>query len=68
MVMFDANPAGCISTWLRRQGLLDDWRWNILAECEERLIRVIPELEAYGLEYYQRLLDMAVLILDEDSS
>lgn len=22
-------------------------RWNVLAECEQRLVRVIPELDAY---------------------
>ncbi|MFD8494929.1 hypothetical protein [Amycolatopsis sp. NPDC059657] len=66
MVMLDADPAGCVSVWLKRQGLLDDGRWNVLAECEQRLVRVIPELDAYGREYYQRLLDMTVLILDAD--
>ncbi|WP_370949671.1 hypothetical protein AB5J62_19475 [Amycolatopsis sp. cg5] len=66
MVMLDAGPAGCVSVWLERQGLLDDWRWNVLAECEQRLVRVIPELDAYGREYYQRLLDMTVLVLDAD--
>ncbi|WP_410664981.1 hypothetical protein [Amycolatopsis sp. lyj-84] len=52
MVMLDADPAGCVSVWLKRRGLLDDWRWNVLAEDEQRLIRVIPELDAYGREYY----------------
>ncbi|MET9262697.1 hypothetical protein [Amycolatopsis sp. NPDC004079] len=66
-VMLDENSSGCISTWLQRQGLLDDRRWNILAECEQQLIRVIPELDAYGREYYQRLLDMTVLVLEADS-
>ncbi|MEU0790678.1 hypothetical protein ABZ342_11470 [Amycolatopsis sp. NPDC005961] len=64
MVMLDANPAGCVSAWLEQQGLLDDRRWNVLAECEQRLIRVIPELDADGREYYRRLLDMTALVLD----
>jgi hypothetical protein len=64
MVMLDANPAGCVSVWLAQQGLLDDRRWNVLAECEQRLIRVIPELDAHGREYYQRILDMTVLVLE----
>ncbi|WIX93254.1 hypothetical protein [Amycolatopsis sp. DG1A-15b] len=67
MVMLDANPAGCVSVWLEQQGLLDDRRWNVLAECEQRLIRVIPELDADGREYYQRLLDMTVLVLEAHS-
>jgi hypothetical protein len=56
MMMLDADPSGCVSVWLKQQGLLDAWRWNVLAECEQRLIRVLPELDAYGREYYQRLL------------
>ncbi|MFD8500204.1 hypothetical protein [Amycolatopsis sp. NPDC059657] len=66
LVMLDADPAGCVSVWLKQQGRLDDWRWDVVAECEQRLIRVIPELDAYGREYYQRLLDMTVLILKAD--
>jgi hypothetical protein len=66
MVILDADPAGCVSVWLKQHGLLDDRRWNVLAECEQRLIRVIPELDAYSREYYQRLLDMTVLILEAD--
>ncbi|OXM64728.1 hypothetical protein [Amycolatopsis vastitatis] len=46
MVMLDANPAGCVSVWLEQQGLLDDRRRNLLAEGEQRLIPVIPELDA----------------------
>lgn len=66
MVMLDANTAGGVSVWLEQQGVLDDWRWDVLAECEQRLIRVIPELDAYGREYYQRILDMTVLVLEAD--
>lgn len=61
MVLLDADPAGCISAWLEHHGILDDRRRNILAECEQRLTRVIPELDAEGREYYQRLLDMTIL-------
>ncbi|GAB3852834.1 hypothetical protein GCM10027610_081790 [Dactylosporangium cerinum] len=66
MVMMDSFPSGCISVWLARAGDLDDWRWNILAEYEQRLLRVIPDLDDDGREYYQRLLDMAELILEVD--
>jgi hypothetical protein len=64
MVMLDATAAGCASAWLEQQSLVDDQRWDVLAECEQRLIRVIPELDACGREYYQRLLDMTVLVLE----
>jgi hypothetical protein len=39
---------------------------NILAEYEQRLLRVIPELDDYGREYYKRILNMAQLILEMD--
>ncbi|MEV6448106.1 hypothetical protein [Amycolatopsis sp. NPDC051716] len=64
MVMLDATAAGGVSAWLERQGLLDDRGFAVLAECEQRLVRVIPELDAHGRDYYQRLLDMAVLALE----
>lgn len=67
MVMLDAFPVGCISVWLAHAGVLDDRRWNILAEYEQQLLRVIPELDEYGREFYQRLLDMAQLVLEADS-
>ncbi|MFF5225396.1 hypothetical protein [Dactylosporangium sp. NPDC000521] len=67
MIMLDSFPSGCISVWLAQAGALDDWRWNILADYEQRLLRVIPELDDEGREYYQRILDMAVLILEADS-
>ncbi|MCG3754302.1 hypothetical protein [Amycolatopsis sp. Poz14] len=67
LAMLDADLAGCVSTWLVQQGHLDDRRWNILAECEQDLIRAIPESAADSRVYCQRLLDMAVLVLEADS-
>ena len=67
MVTLDNYPSGRISVWLAQVGVLDDRRWNILAEYEQRLLRVVPELNDYGREYYQRLLDMAELVLEADS-
>ncbi|MFG3604295.1 hypothetical protein [Micromonospora chersina] len=67
MIMLDSYPSGCISVWLAQVGVLDNWRWNILAEYEQQLLRVVPELNDYGREYYQRLLDMAELVLEADS-
>ncbi len=67
LTILDSYPSGCVSVWLAQHGVLDDWRWNILAEYEQRLLRVIPELDDYGREYYQRLLNMAVLVLESDN-
>lgn len=64
LVMLDATAAGCLSVWLEQQGLADDRGSAVLAECEQRLNRVIPRLDAHGREYYQQLLDMTVLVLE----
>ncbi|MFI7578215.1 hypothetical protein [Micromonospora sp. NPDC049497] len=70
MMLLDSNVAGCVSTWLHRGGSNDDGRWDILAACEQELLRVIPELDDDEAAYYQRLLDMTVLVLNapDDSS
>lgn len=64
MVMLDADVAGCICTWLDHGGSIDGRRRDVLAACERQLARVVPELSGYEAEYYERLLDMTVLILD----
>ncbi|MET7393853.1 hypothetical protein ABZS66_10205 [Dactylosporangium sp. NPDC005572] len=64
MVSLCSNVSGCVSTWLGNGGRIDDWRWDVLADCEQKLNRAIPALDGYEASYYQRLLDMAVLILE----
>ncbi|MGW5666480.1 hypothetical protein [Micromonospora sp. NPDC003776] len=70
MVLLDSNVAGCVSTWLHQGGSIDDGRGHILAACEQELLHVIPELDDDEAAYYQRLLDMTVLVLEapDDSS
>lgn len=63
MVSLDSNVSGCVSTWLGNGGRIDDLRWNLLADCEQKLNRAIPALDGYEASYYRRLLDMTVLIL-----
>ena len=63
MVLLDSAVAGCVSTWLQA-GHIDDRLWDILAAREQDLLRVVPELRDGEALYYQRLLDMAVLILE----
>jgi hypothetical protein len=67
MTVLDSHSSGCTSVWLAQAGVLDNRRWNILAEYQQRLLRVIPELDDYGLEYYQRLLGVAELVVEADS-
>jgi hypothetical protein len=64
MVLLDADVAGCVSTWLDRNGSLDDWRRGVLTVCRDRLSRVLQGLDGDDAVYYRRLQDMAVLVLD----
>ncbi|GAA1843627.1 hypothetical protein [Asanoa iriomotensis] len=64
MVSLDSKVSGCVSTWLGNGGRIDDWWWDVLADCEQKLNRAIPALDGYEASYYQRLLDMTVLILE----
>ncbi|XVU21230.1 hypothetical protein ACQPZJ_28635 [Actinoplanes sp. CA-054009] len=67
-VMLDADVAGCVSAWLNNGGDLDDRRWDVLATRERQLERVVSELSDREAAYYQRLLDMTVLVLDSPSA
>ena len=40
--MLDSNVSGCVNTWLSNGGRIDDWRWDVLADCEQKLNRAIP--------------------------
>lgn len=63
MVMLDADTAGCVLTWLNNGGTLDPERSRILQSCVEDLDRVIPEItDPAGIEYYQRLRRLALLV------
>ncbi|MBM2620641.1 hypothetical protein JIG36_34590 [Actinoplanes sp. LDG1-06] len=64
MVLLDADVAGCVTTWLDNGGTLDERRWDTLATCELHLERVLPELSGAEAAYFQRLHDMAVLVLE----
>ncbi len=64
MVMLDADVAGCVSAWLNDGGNIDDRWWDVLAVRERHLERVVPELSGDEAAYFQRLLDMTVLVLD----
>jgi hypothetical protein len=64
MVSLCSNVSGCVSVWLRNGGRVDDRRWDVLADCEQKLNRAIPALDGEEASYYQRLLEMTVLILE----
>lgn len=58
MVSIDSRVSGCVHTWLKNRGRIDDGRWDTLAACEQLLIRAIPALDGDEASYYQRLLAM----------
>ncbi|MEV6022773.1 hypothetical protein [Streptomyces sp. NPDC052036] len=61
--MLDADTAGCVLTWLNNGGTLDPERSRILQSCIEDLDRVIPEItDPAGIQYYQRLRQLALLV------
>ncbi|MFJ5528748.1 hypothetical protein [Streptomyces sp. NPDC093261] len=61
--MLDADTAGCVLTWLNNGGTLDPERSRILQSCVEDLDRVIPEItDPAGIQYYQRLRRLALLV------
>jgi len=62
MVSLDFRIAGCVSRWPSNGGRIEDRAWDTLAECEQLLNRLLPALDGYELSFYQRLLDMTVLI------
>jgi hypothetical protein len=64
MVSLDSSVSGCVHTWLHNSGFIDDRSWDALADGEQRLRRAIQALDADEATYYQRLLDMTVLILE----
>jgi hypothetical protein len=64
MVMLDSRPSGCISTWLQNGGRVDGRVRDTLAECEQLLLRVLPALDGDERAYYNRLLEMTLLILE----
>jgi hypothetical protein len=64
MVSLASRALGCIHTWLRNGGRIDDRRWDTLSECKQQLNHAIPALDGDEASYYQRLLDMTVLILE----
>ncbi|MEV6598805.1 hypothetical protein AB0M36_18375 [Actinoplanes sp. NPDC051346] len=63
MVMLDADVAGMVSSWLSTGGSIDDRRRDLLAQREQQLIRVLEGLTGDEATYYQRLLDMTVLVM-----
>lgn len=63
MVLLDADTAGCVLTWLNNGGTLDPDRSRILQSCIEKLDLVIPEITGLaGIQYYQRLRQLALLV------
>jgi len=63
-ITLDATIAGCVQTFLDKQGKLDLWRTSTLGLCYGDLARWIAETSGKELKYLQRLQEMARLVLE----
>jgi len=64
-VMLDADIAGCVSTFLGRRHVLDQWRTAVLGLRLADVERLLPQFEPAQREYFERLADLARLVLRE---
>ncbi|KUL41098.1 hypothetical protein [Actinoplanes awajinensis] len=64
LALVDSLAADSVHIWLTNDGALDDARRTSLAEQEQQLIHAIPQLTGPSRFYFQRLLDMVVLVLE----
>ncbi len=63
MVLLDASIAGCVSSWLDRDGSPDTRRLKIADRCVPDLDQVLPLLtETDEIAYFRRLRRMAALV------
>ena len=62
-ILLDATIAGCVQTFLDKQGKLDLWRTSTLGLCYGDLARWIAETAGKELKYLKRLQEMARLVL-----
>ena len=63
LVLLDADTAGCVQTFLARDGELDLWRVATLALCYRELAIVVRVLQGEGRDYFARLENLSRLVL-----
>lgn len=63
-VTLDSTVAGCVQTFIAKQGKLDLWRTSTLGLCYGELPRWIAETSGKELKYVKRLQEMARLVLE----
>jgi hypothetical protein len=68
LVMLDADIAGCISTYLHNNGILDNQRIEILKNIDSKMDTVIAEIPQNAKEYFLRLKLLCELTLKELST
>jgi predicted RNA-binding protein with RPS1 domain len=64
----DSYIAGCVTTYIARQGTLDPQRQQILTDCAEDLAALVPSLEGTAATYVARLIEIADLASAEAAS
>jgi hypothetical protein len=69
VIMLDSYVAGCVSTFINRDGKLDRRRIEILQECVRELAEYLPLLDGSVLEYFvidQGLAEAVLAAVDRD--
>jgi len=64
LTLLDTVTAGCITTFLSREGRLDIWCTAILGLCYGELTVVTNKLDGIALDYFQRFEIIARLVLE----
>lgn len=63
MVSLDTYTAGCIHSFLVKQGSLEEVRIDTLTVCFSGLTAVLPYLTGDAKDYFSRLHEMSRIIL-----
>ncbi len=65
LVLLDSYIAGCVTTFIENNGLLDLWRTAILGICCRDSIIVAIHLSGEAKEYFSRLETLSNLVLKD---
>jgi hypothetical protein len=63
LMLLDSETAGCISTFINRNGKLDLWRTAVLGLCYRDLFLITSKIEGGAKDYFWRLELLAERVL-----
>jgi len=65
LVLLDSDVAGCVTTFIKNDGLLDLWRTAILGLCYRDINVVTSHLSGEAKEYFSQLETLSNLVLKD---